>query len=170
MHGKDGKVLYAVGISTPPPPEPCHPGCFPSGTRVNVAGGTKAIEELHAGDEVTSVGADGQPTRCVVREVFTTNNWLVELRTTAGDVLTTDAQPFRRPDGTYSRAGELKPGDRVLTWVDGQPRHGEVKQVAATGRRERVFNLILKDGSAFVAGGFVVRGKPPAEASAASKP
>jgi hypothetical protein len=33
--------------------------------------------------------------------------------------------------------------------------------VTATGRWERVYNLILKDKGLFVAGGFLARSKPP---------
>jgi len=163
IHGKEGKVIYAVGINTPPQAEPCHPGCFPAGTRVSVGDGTVAIETLKAGDKVTSVSTNGRATVGVVKEVFITQNKLVEVRTTDGTAVTTDAQPFLLVDGTFRRAGELKRGDLVLKWRENQQVRTEVQSVVATERQERVFNLILKDTAAFVAGGFVVRGKPRAE-------
>ena len=57
----------------------------------------------------------------------------------------------------------LKSGDRVWRWQDGRRIESVVGSVVQTGRQEKVFNLILGDSKMFVAGGFLVRGKPPAE-------
>ena len=78
---KDGKVQYAVYVKGPPPPEPCHPGCFPAGTIVHIPGGTKPIERVRVGDVVTTVGPDGVASTGKVASVFVTRNRLVEVRT-----------------------------------------------------------------------------------------
>jgi hypothetical protein len=93
--------------------------------------------------------------------VFTTRNRLVEVRTEAGDLVTTETQPLALAGGGLRAAGELKPGDRVFRW-DGRARQAvTVRSVTATGRQEQVFNLILGEPAIFVAGGFLVRSKPP---------
>jgi hypothetical protein len=37
LHDKAGKVRYAVRVTAPPLPPPCHPGCFPAGTLVRTS-------------------------------------------------------------------------------------------------------------------------------------
>jgi hypothetical protein len=108
---------------------------------------------------------DGPFGRVAVEHVFTTTNRLFEVRTDRGAALTTDAQPFLLADGTFRRAGDLKQGDRVWHWAGGEREPAVVGEVVPTGRDERVFNLILGGSANFVAADFVVRGKPPAEAT-----
>jgi hypothetical protein len=153
-------------VKDPGQPVPCHPGCFPAGTAILVPGGTKLIENVRVGDVVTSIGKDGQAARAAVEKLFTTTNKLVEVRTDHGAAATTDAQPFCLTDGEFRKAGELKAGDKVWQWRDGRRAEAVVRSVAPTGRQEQVFNLILGDSRMFVAGGFLVRGKPPADAGA----
>jgi hypothetical protein len=111
---------------------------------------------------VTTIGPDGRAARGAVEKVFTTTNRLVEVRTDHGTAVTTDAQPFCLVDGAFRRAGELKAGHRIWQWRDGRRQEAVVREVVATGRNEQVFNLVLGDSAVFVAGGFLVRGKPPA--------
>jgi hypothetical protein len=127
--------------------------------------GPKRIELVKVGDVVITVAPDGRASQGQVTKLYTTTNALVEVRTDAGTAVTTDAQPFSLTDGQFRRAGVLKPGDRVWQWRDGKRAEAVVRAVAPTGRREAVFNLIVGDSATFVAGGFVVRGKPPAEAA-----
>ena len=119
---------------------------------------------MRVGDVITSIGADGKATKAAVEKLYTTTNNLVELRTDHGNTVTTDAQPFCLIDGQFRKAGDLQAGDRVWQWRDGKRAEAVVRTVAPTGRQEQVFNLILGDSRIFVAGGFLVRGKPPAEA------
>jgi hypothetical protein len=171
--GKDQRVEYVVDIHDLKPvvgdagghPIPCHPGCFPAGTLVLVPGGTKRIELIRAGETVTTIGPDGRPARGVVQEVFTSKNQLVEVRTDNGTVVTTAAQPLCLVEGGFRKSGDLKVGDRVWQWRDGRRVETVVRAVTATGKEAPVFNLILGDSAVFVAGGFLARGKPPAEGS-----
>jgi hypothetical protein len=175
IHGKKDRVEHVVELSELKPAKqiigeqqfpPCHPGCFPAGTPVLIAGGTKLIEQVRVGDMVTSIGKDGQAGPAAVEKLFTTTNKLVEVRTDHGTAVTTDAQPFCLTDGQFQKAGGLKAGDRVWQWRDGRRAEAVVRAVTPTGRVEKVFNLILGDSRMFVAGGFLVRGKPPADAAA----
>jgi hypothetical protein len=174
VHDKEGRVQHVVELhdwkkQQEVPAVPCHPGCFPAGTRVLVPGGSEPIERIKIGDVVTTVGADGRAGSKPVEHVFRTTNKLVDVRTDRGSAVTTEAQPFCLADGAFRKAGELKAGDRVLRWGDGRREEAVVREVAPTGREERVFNLILGEGM-FVAGDFLVRGKPPAGAPAAPAP
>jgi len=162
VHDKDGKVVTVVEMREPGPPIPCHPGCFPAGTAIAVPGGTKLIERIGKGELVTMIATDGQPSRAKVASVFVTNNRLLEVRTDAGNLLTTETQPLALAAGGLRAAGELKAGDRIVRWDDGERRPTTVRSVLPTGRTEQVFNLILGEPAVFVANGFLARSKPPA--------
>jgi hypothetical protein len=162
VQGKDGKVHYAVQVYAPPPPEPCHPGCFPAGTVVSVPGGTRPIERVREGDLLTTVGPDGTRSQGQVAAVFVTRNRLLEVRTEAGNLVTTETQPLALAAGGLRAAGELKAGDQICRWDGDARRMLVVQSVAPTGREERVFNLVLGDPTLFIANGFLVRSKPPA--------
>jgi hypothetical protein len=174
VYGKHDRAEYVVEMNAfdpnakpqQGPPVPCHPGCFPAGTPVLAPDGVRRIERVRVGDVVTTVGPDGRAGRGTVERLYTTTNALVEVRTDTGTAVATDAQPFCLTDGQFRRAGDLKPGDRVWQWRDGKRAEVVVRAVAPTGRQEAVFNLIVGDSATFVAGGFVVRGKPPADAAA----
>jgi hypothetical protein len=161
IHDKDGKVRQAVHLTAPPPPEPCHPGCFPAGTPVQTPDGSRRIETLRDGEVVTTLGQDGKAKAGKVVAVFVTRNRLVEVQTEDGKLVTTQTQPLALAAGGVRGAGNLKPGDRVLRWESGQRRTVMVRAVSVLDRLERVFNLILGDPTLFVAGGFLVRSKPP---------
>jgi hypothetical protein len=162
VHGENGKVKYAIDLHLPPQQEPCHPGCFPAGTLIRRPEGTVPIEQVRAGDVITTVGPDGRVSKGRVDTVFTTTNRLIEVRTGAGTLVTTETQPLALVDGGLRAAGELKAGDRIWRW-EGRERHSvEIRSVAAAPRVERVFNLILSDSALFVANGFLARSKPPA--------
>jgi hypothetical protein len=164
VHDKDGKVRYAVDVATPLI-QPCHPGCFPANTAIHVPGGTKQIERVREGDLVTTVDPDGVSSPGKVATVFVSRNRVLEVRTEAGSLLTTETQPFCLAAGGLRAAGELKPGDRICCWDGGKRRAAAVQSVSASGREQSVFNLILGDPAIFVADGFLVRSKPAAPAA-----
>jgi hypothetical protein len=163
VHDKDGKVVTAIGLHERPKPIPCHPGCFPAGTPIRVPGGTRAVDQVKVGALVSVVGADGKAGSAKVAGVFTTRNRLLRVSTDAGDLVTTPTQPLALAGGGLRAAGELKAGDRVLKWDGTSRREAVVSGVAATGREEAVYNLVLADPALFVADGFLARSKPPAE-------
>jgi hypothetical protein len=161
VHDKDGKVKYVVDVHRPPPPQPCHPGCFPTGTPIRVPDGTKPIERVREGDLIITIGPEGYRAQGKVVSVFSTKNRLVEVHTDAGTLLTTSTQPLSLADGVLRAAGELKAGDRICRWDGSSRRTTRVRSVSETGREEQVFNLILEEPAIFVADGFLARTKPP---------
>jgi hypothetical protein len=163
VHDDKGKVKYSVELHKPPPLEPCHPGCFPAGTQILLPDGTTTtVEKVRAGDVVTTIGKEGAAAKGLVESVFVTTNRLIEVKTETGVLVTTETQPLALVTGELREAGELKAGDKIWCW-DGKARQtAVVKSVTATGRQEKVYNLILKDKALFVAGGFLARSKPPA--------
>jgi len=164
---KEGKdrtlvVLHGPEPDVRPPPPPCHPGCFPAGTPIEVPGGTKAIEDLRPGHVVTTVGPDGKTARGTVAAMFVTKNRLVQVNIEGKTLVTTATQPLSLADGTLRGAGELKAGDRIHMWVKGERAMAAVKSVDVTEREAPVYNVVLGDPVLFVASGFVARSKPPA--------
>lgn len=162
VHGDDGKVRYLVNLHDMPRFPPCHPGCFPAGTLVRVAGGTKPIERIQAGDSVTIIDADGKASPTKVTAVFTTRNRVLTLRVDGANLVTTETQPVALEAGGFRPASELKSGDRVWRWVDGKRNAMAVREVSAADRVVEVFNLVLGEPTGFIASDFVVRSKPPA--------
>jgi hypothetical protein len=164
---KEGKNRTLVVLTGPqdevrPPPPPCHPGCFPAGTKVQVPGGIKDIEDLRPGDPVSTVGPDGKPGEGKVAQMFLTKNKLVEVEVEGRTLISTATQPLATADGKIRPAGELKPGDRIFVWAKGERGTATVKSVTVTDRVAPVYNVVLGDTALFVAGGFVARTKPPA--------
>jgi hypothetical protein len=132
--------------------------------------GPKAVESLRAGDVVTTVGSDGTAGRGAVASVFVTTNRLIEVRTEAGTLTTTETQPLGLAAGGLRAAGELKAGDRVFTWDGRERRAVAVRSVSATGREARVYNVVLGDPVLFVADGYLARSKPPAPTTDPTRP
>jgi hypothetical protein len=164
VHGRDGKVKHALDLTLPPQPEPCHPGCFPAGTAVRTPGGVTPIERVREGDTITTLGADGRTAVAKVEGVFVTRNRLLEVRTEGGTLVTTATQPLALEGGGFRPAGELRAGDRVWRWHGAGRRATAVLEVSAAGREAQVFNLVLGAPTVFIAGDFLVRSKPPADA------
>jgi hypothetical protein len=159
--GDDGKVKHVIDVRSPPPQEPCHPGCFPAGTPVRIPGGTTTIERLREGDTVTTVSKEGKLTTAKVTGVFITKNSLLELRTADVTLITTKTQPIALEAGGYKAAGELKKGDRIWRWQGNERKAVAVESISSALRDAEVFNLILGDPTTFIAGDFLVRSKPP---------
>ncbi len=158
-----GKVKSVVPLTRVPPPEPCHPGCFPAGTLVQTPRGARRIEEVRVGDAVTTVGPAGEVGVGKVQSVFVTRNRLVRVETEAGELFTTLTQPLCLAGGGVRAASELRAGDRVLRWQGGKRQAVHVRRATITEREEAVFNLVLGGEEVFVAGDYLARSKPPAE-------
>ena len=148
------------------PTEPCHPGCFPSGTLVDSPRGRRLIEAIEVGDVLTTMSPEGIASTAQVTSVFVTTNVLWSIHTEAGTLLTTKIQPLCLTDGKVKAAGELQPGDLVLHRENEEVRAVQVLDVSSTERTAQVFNVVLGDSEVFVAGGYLARSKPPLEIAA----
>jgi hypothetical protein len=166
IQDKDGEVARVIGMRKPPanPIVSCHPGCFPAATSVQTPTGAKPIDTLKAGDLVTTVGPNGETVPGKVESVFVSNNRLVKVETEGGVLFTTQIQPLCLDDGKIRPAGELKAGDKIFCWRDGKRQSVTVRAALLTDREEKVFNVVLGGSDAFIAGGFLARSKPPADA------
>ena len=144
------------------PLEPCHPGCFPRGTLVLTGAGPRPIETIQEGEWLVAMAPSGEIITAPVQSIFVTENRLWQVRTQAGELLTTETQPLLVAADEFREAGGLEPGDRILRYVDGAVASTTVLEVAPTQRIEQVINLVLGDCEAFVAGeGYFARSKPP---------
>ncbi len=140
--------------------EPCHPGCFPSGTLVVTPTGLREVQTIKTGDVVTLVGTDGTTTSGPVESVFQTCNKLIEVRTDAGTLTTTETQPLCLTAGGFREAGKLTAGDTIWRWENVGRKAVTVKDVTGPVREADVFNLVVGTDKVFVANGFLARGKP----------
>jgi hypothetical protein len=140
---------------------PCHPGCFPAGTLIDVPNGSKPIERVRIGERITTIGSGGDRSEAEVTAVFATENRLFEVNTDMGKLLTTETQPLALVGGTLREAGKLRAGDRIFRWEPDGRHEATVRAVTATGREATVFNLVLAQPAVFVANGFLARSKPP---------
>jgi hypothetical protein len=138
-------------------------GCFPAGTPIRTPDGARPVETIREGDVVTTVNRDGTASSHKVMSVFTTRNRLIEVRTDAGTLVTTQTQPLPLADGGIRAAGGLKVGERLWRW-DGHERTAvTVQSVSSTRREEPVFNVVLGDSVIFIANDFLARSTPPAQ-------
>jgi hypothetical protein len=167
---KEGKTLRMLPLQvvgkTKIPLEPCHPGCFPAQTNILTPNGARAIETIQSGDSILAVDKKGKPCPAKVRTVFVSNSFLVEIETDSGRLMTTGKQPLCLSGGTCKTAENLMPGEELLRWQDGKGQPTKIRAVHKTNKLAQVFNLVLEDQEYFVAGGFLVRSKPPLAAAA----
>jgi hypothetical protein len=75
-------------------------------------------------------------------------------------------QPLCLDGGICKTAENLRPGEEMVNWQDGQRRPAKTRAVHKTNKLAQVFNLVLEDQEYFIAGGFLVRSKPPLTAKA----
>jgi hypothetical protein len=166
VHDDQGKVKNAVTLwgPDPRPQEPCHPGCFPAGTKIAVGSATKTIETIKLGDSISTIGKDGKQSQGKVTFIFVTRNRLYEVKTDKGTLVTTETQPLLLASEVLRPAGELREGDQIVRWIDGARSLATVKEVVETKRYEPVYNLVLGEPTLFIANGYLARSKPPAVA------
>jgi hypothetical protein len=166
LRDKNGRAesVFPLGINRPDLKfPPCHPGCFPAGTLVVTPKGLRKIETIKPGEEVFDVPTKGKPVAVKVASVFTGPSLLVEVETEAGKLATTGKQPLLLANGDQKGAGDLVKGDAILRWHDDKSVSVKVRAVRRFEEPARVFNLVLERRGTFVAGGYLVRSKPPAE-------
>lgn len=150
------------------PQEPCHPGCFPEGTLVLTESGWRAIEFIQVGEQLVAFDQQGQRWSVPVSSIFKTRNRLLEIDTGKFTFWTTPQQPLATSLSHHVAAGDLKPDDCIVRWQEGQFVTERIERVSDTGRIAQVYNLVLTNSEMFLAGGVLVRSKPPAESKESS--
>jgi hypothetical protein len=143
---------------------PCHPGCFPAGTMVETPDGPRSIETVKAGDAVQTLSPNGKMVPIKVASVFVGQSLLVEIETDDGILHTTGKQPLMLTSGAVKSAIDLVSGDEIARWKDGRPQPVKVRSVQLKDRQPvPIINLVLDEQGIFIANGYLVRSKPPAD-------
>jgi hypothetical protein len=164
VKNKDGKIETVIPLYVQPKNiEPCHPGCFPTGTLVETPDGAKKIETLQPGDEVLNISIDNKSTPIKIASVFKGQAPIIEIDTDQGIVRTTCKQPMILVNGDFRAAGELRTGDQIARWNANKADSAKVIAVRQTDKIEKIFNLVLEERGTFVANGYLARSKPPIE-------
>jgi hypothetical protein len=159
--GRVGPVL-PLQLLARPRIDPCHPGCFPAGTEVQAPGGPRSIETIRAGDDVVVIGPSGKVGTARVASVFVGQALLVEVETDKSRLMTTGKQPLCLMGGETKSAIDLVAGDELVRWQGGKAQPAKVRRVIVK-QQARIFNLVLDERGNFIANGYLVRSKPPAE-------
>jgi|GEM_PF-349761 len=134
-------------------------GCFPAGTIIETADGSRHIEELVPGDRIISPRVDGPVVVTTVESVFMAEAPLVILVTDAGRLATTEEHPVALADGSFLPAGNLSAGETVLVYRGGALCETKVQSVEVTDKSTPVFNLSVGWPHTYVAGGYLVHNK-----------
>jgi len=114
---------------------------------------------LSEGREVVAVAGNGLPVATAVRLRTGRLGAPIEISTDAGRLRVTPDHPLAVPGGTFRSAGELSPGDLVLTLRDGGTAPATVLAVVRGFEEVPVFHLTVGEPHTFVADGFVVHNK-----------
>lgn len=146
-------------------PEPCHPGCFPSGTLVDTPRGPRPIDTIQPGDVVSTFVPGDLAATAIVQSVFVTENQLWNITTEKGSLVTTQTQPLCSAADRIIPAGKLDVGTTILQKQEGGIASVKVRQVSPCNRTEKVFNLVLGGSEVFFANGFLARSKPPEQST-----
>jgi hypothetical protein len=135
--------------------------CFAAGTPVHTPGGLREIQTLRAGDLVlTRDGPRSRVTGSILSVHQSTAPQTLRLILRGEVVVTTEGHPFWRQGRGWTRAGDLKPSDEILTG------DGPIQVTAIeVGGDETVWNLRVDDGASFFVGrlGLLVHDISPVE-------
>jgi len=133
--------------------------CFPAGTMVAVRGGSTPIEKLAAGSEILAPTQNGGIAVSHVRELIKKTGPLFIITTDRGVLKTTLDHPLRRPDGSYTKAGELHTGDRISYLVGVTLVDATIGMTQELPDPVAVYNLSADEPHAFFADNFAVHNK-----------
>ncbi|NBO18397.1 MAG: hypothetical protein EBV03_04055 [Proteobacteria bacterium] len=123
--------------------------------------GEVPIETLRVGDIVMTVNALGESSPVKVMETMNRPSKLFSVMTDHGTLVTTDEHPLWVGGHEFRPARELRIGDAVKRWVDGQ-----VVSAIVTGLMQHtdepevtVYNMHVENPHVYVAEGFIVHNK-----------
>jgi predicted lipid-binding transport protein (Tim44 family) len=134
-------------------------GCFPAGTPICTPEGEAAIEKLSPGAPVLALDPRGRRVETRVEKIFDTRSLVLAVETDRGRLRTTPDHPVGVPGGGFIPAGRLRPGQKVLTWNDGDVRFATVLRTQLGEKEEPVYNLSVGSPNTFLAGTFVTHNK-----------
>jgi hypothetical protein len=112
------------------------------------------------GDVVLAMDETGRITPQPVTTLFRHNDAaILEVETEAATLRTTREHPLWMGGDLYRDAGDLKPGDKIMRYVDGHVTATIVRSLHENKGRETVYNIEVDTIHTYVAGGFVVHNK-----------
>ncbi|MFE0684238.1 polymorphic toxin-type HINT domain-containing protein [Streptomyces sp. NPDC058961] len=125
--------------------------CFPAGTKVATANGSKPIEDVEVGEKVWSENpATGQRSLRVVTDLFRhVANSLVSVDTGDEKIRATPDHPFWVIGKGWTGAAELLPGDHLKT-LDGSP--ARVSSVKSESGPVSVYNFAVDQNHTYFVG------------------
>jgi len=134
-------------------------GCFPAGTLIRTPQGPVPIETLSLGNLLLAVDAKRRTVRTEADELFLTRSRVLRIETDRGVLRTTTEHPLKKVEGPFATAGELKPGDGILSWVNNALLPAKVLSTSLEEQEQPVYNLRTAWPHTFIAGDFVVHNK-----------
>ena len=123
--------------------------CFAAGTRVLTPLGSQAIETLRSGDRVvtSSETAGTQHTSSIVSVHRSSAARTLRLVAGGETIVTTEGHPFANTESGWIRAGDLRPGEEILT------TSGPVRiEAVGFGPAQDVWNLKLAEDHTYLVG------------------
>ena len=143
-------------------------GCFPAGTPICTPKGETAIEKLSPGEPVLALDPQGRRVETRVEKIFDTRSLVLAVETDRGRLRTTSDHPVGVSGGMFISAGRLRPGQKVLTWNDGDVRFATVLRTQLGEKEEPVYNLSVGSPNTFLAATFVTHNKGGSSSSSRS--
>jgi predicted lipid-binding transport protein (Tim44 family) len=143
-------------------------GCFPPGTPISTPKGETAIEKLSPGQPVLALDPQGQRVETRVEKIFDTRSLVLAVETDRGRLRTTPDHPVGLPGGGFIPAGKLRPGQKVLTWNEGDVHSATVLRTQLGEKEEPVYNLSVGSPNTFLASTFVTHNKGGSSSSSRS--
>ena len=143
-------------------------GCFSAGTLIRTPRGQIPIETLVPGNPLLAMDSQRRIVRTQVDELLLTRSRVLRLETDRGILRTTNEHPLKRIEGDFAMAGELKPGERVLAWVNGTLMPATILSASFEEQEQQVYNLRTAWPHTFFAGNLIVHNKGGGSSSRSS--
>ena len=143
-------------------------GCFPTGTLIRTPWGETSIEKLSQGDPVLAVGPDGRILQTQIEKIFNTRAIVLVIETDRGSLRATTDHPVGLSGGGFVPAGQLRSGQKVLVWKDGNIQSAAVLRISLEGTDQQVYNLSVGWPNTFLASNFVTHNKGGSSSSSRS--
>src|SRR3990167_11083381 len=134
-------------------------GCFPENSQVTVPGGKRPIQYIRKGDLVLRPQGVKEFVQAAVRDVFESEEELLDLVTTHSTITTTADQLFQCYDGQYKKTQDLMAELIAYVLDDKEVVFIRVKAIIPKGVKAKVYHLHVDEPHLYIVDGFVVHNK-----------
>ena len=148
-------------ITPTPTPTPTPTStCFPGGVEISTPMGGVPIEHILVGDNVLTIDNLGNVATHPVTHVFIHPDIkTLDVNTDSGTIRTTSEHPMWMGGDIYRPAGSLKPGDKIMRYIDGVVGATTVSNLEYDRSVETVYNIEVDNTHTYIADGFIVHNK-----------